>query len=90
MNEDLCSLISDYVHLEGNANPAYKLCSTAEIGENDEIPPAPSQPVFPPELIKGKLYLQYLHRHSDIHASIKRKDSKTLQSTGDSFLSTDA
>ncbi|XP_022825812.1 RING finger protein 17 [Spodoptera litura] len=52
VNEDLCSLVSDYVHLEGNVKSVYKMYSTAELGDNVEIPPAPATPVLPPELVK--------------------------------------
>ncbi|XP_048477587.1 RING finger protein 17 isoform X5 [Plutella xylostella] len=52
VNEDLCALISDYVHLEGNANSVYKLKRTPEIGEGVEVPPAPPKPVFPPDMFK--------------------------------------
>uniref|UniRef100_A0A2A4JVM1 RING finger protein 17 n=1 Tax=Heliothis virescens TaxID=7102 RepID=A0A2A4JVM1_HELVI len=52
VNEDLCSLISDYVHLEGNVKSVYKLYATSEIGDDVEIPPAPTSIVYPPELPK--------------------------------------
>nr|XP_021195097.2 RING finger protein 17 [Helicoverpa armigera] len=52
VNEDLCSLISDYVHLEGNVKSVYKLYSTSEIGDDVEIPPPPNSLVYPPELPK--------------------------------------
>ncbi|KAJ8718994.1 hypothetical protein PYW07_016550 [Mythimna separata] len=52
VNEDLCALMSDYVHLEGNVKSVYKLHSTSEIGDDVEIPPAPNSPVYPPELPK--------------------------------------
>ena len=55
VNEDLCSLMSDYVHLEGNVKSVYKLRSTSELGDDVEVPPAPTAPVYPPELPKGMM-----------------------------------
>ncbi|XP_028170553.1 uncharacterized protein LOC114360174 [Ostrinia furnacalis] len=52
VNEDLCALITDYIHLEGNVKSVYKLQSTLELGADVEIPPAPTAPVYPPELPK--------------------------------------
>lgn len=53
VNDDLCTLISDYIHLEGNADSMYKLKSITELGDDVEIPPPPIAPVYPPELPKG-------------------------------------
>ncbi|XP_075975850.1 tudor domain-containing protein qin isoform X2 [Anticarsia gemmatalis] len=50
VNEDLVSLINDYVHLEGNVKSVYKLYSTTELSDDVEIPPPPNAPVLPPEL----------------------------------------
>ncbi|XP_049870616.1 tudor domain-containing protein 1 [Pectinophora gossypiella] len=52
VNEDVCTLVSDYIHLEGNANTVYKLRRTADLAEGVEIPPPPPAPVYPPELPK--------------------------------------
>ncbi|XP_047997601.1 uncharacterized protein LOC125235178 [Leguminivora glycinivorella] len=52
VNDDVCNLISDYIHLEGNAKSGYSLILTAELEEGTEIPPAPIAPVYPPELPK--------------------------------------
>ncbi|KAI5646943.1 b-box zinc finger domain-containing protein [Phthorimaea operculella] len=52
VNEDLCSLVSDYIHLEGNANSVYLLRAGKDLGEGEELPPPPPAPVFPPELPK--------------------------------------
>ncbi|CAH0584434.1 unnamed protein product [Chrysodeixis includens] len=52
VNDDLCTLINDYVHLEGNVKSLYKLYTPSELGDDVEIPPPPVQAVFPPELIK--------------------------------------
>ncbi|KAJ8724466.1 hypothetical protein PYW08_015940 [Mythimna loreyi] len=52
VNEDLCALMSDYVHLEGNVKSVYKLHSTSELGDDLEIPPPPNAPVYPPEIPK--------------------------------------
>ncbi|KAL0832049.1 hypothetical protein ABMA28_001543 [Loxostege sticticalis] len=52
VNEDICALVTDYIHLEGNVKSMYKLQSTSELGEGVEIPPPPTAPVFPPELPK--------------------------------------
>lgn len=49
--------MSDYVHLEGNVKSVYKLQSTSELGDDVEIPPAPNAPVYPPELPKGKSWM---------------------------------
>lgn len=54
MNEDLCSLINDYVQLEGNVKSVYKLASSSELSDDVDVPAAPTAPVFPPELPKGK------------------------------------
>ncbi|KAJ0177771.1 hypothetical protein K1T71_006644 [Dendrolimus kikuchii] len=48
VNEDLCNVVSDYVHLEGNESYTYKLYSTSELGDI-ELPPPPKAPVYPPE-----------------------------------------
>lgn len=55
VNDDLCALVSDYIHLEGNANSMYKLKSTIELGDV-EVPPPPVAPVYPPVLLKGAFY----------------------------------
>ncbi|CAB3235551.1 unnamed protein product [Arctia plantaginis] len=64
VNEDLCSLINDYVQLEGNVKSVYKLYSTAELDGDVEIPPPPKAPVLPPELPK------------DVRDAVKPKSEK--------------
>lgn len=59
VNDDLCTLVSDYIHLEGNANSVYKLKSTTELGDDVEVPRAPVAPVYPPELPKGTFYSKF-------------------------------
>ncbi|KAI8420942.1 hypothetical protein MSG28_008096, partial [Choristoneura fumiferana] len=56
MNEDLCNLLCDYMHLEGNAKAGYSLRSAAELGDDVEIPPPPPVPVYPPEIPKASVY----------------------------------
>ncbi|XP_045496317.1 RING finger protein 17 [Colias croceus] len=53
VNEELSDKVKDYVHLAGNGNFEFKLCSTSEI-ENAkiEIPAAPSSVVYPPQLVQ--------------------------------------
>lgn len=53
VNEDLCALVTDYIHLEGNIKSVYKLQATSELDADVEIPPPPAAPVYPPELPKG-------------------------------------
>lgn len=53
VDEELCALVNDFLHLDGNAEFVYKLQRTQDLGDNIEIPPPPDAPVFPPELPKG-------------------------------------
>ncbi|XP_045767145.1 RING finger protein 17 [Maniola jurtina] len=53
VKEDLYPLLSDYIKLEGDSNPKYKLYTTTELAEkNVDIPAAPTSIVYPPELVK--------------------------------------
>lgn len=52
VDEELCALVNDFLHLDGNAEFVYKLQRTQDLGDNIEIPPPPDAPVFPPELPK--------------------------------------
>ncbi|XP_038218492.1 tudor domain-containing protein 1 [Zerene cesonia] len=53
VNDELCDKLKDYVHLEGNGNFEYKLCSTSEVEKSQiEIPAVPSTVVYPPQLVQ--------------------------------------
>lgn len=53
VNEDLNELISDYIHLEGNATSVYKLRTPEELGEGVDIPSPPPTLVYPPQMPRG-------------------------------------
>ncbi|KAL4711424.1 hypothetical protein ACJJTC_016178 [Scirpophaga incertulas] len=51
VKEDLCTLVTEYIKIEGTAETSYKLIATSELGDI-KIPPPPSCLVYPPELPK--------------------------------------
>lgn len=82
VNEDLCSLINDYIHLEGNVSSVYKLYSTNELGEDVEIPPAPKAPVLPPELPKDVRETQHKPKVEKESKSLHKKVPKYRSKSG--------
>ncbi|CAH0752000.1 unnamed protein product [Diatraea saccharalis] len=70
VNEDLCALVTDYIHLEGNVKSVYRLQSTSDLGQDFELPPPPVAPVFPPDLPKDV-------RQQSKNKNIKKDNSKS-------------
>ncbi|XP_013173923.1 PREDICTED: uncharacterized protein LOC106122488 isoform X1 [Papilio xuthus] len=72
VNEEVCNLLANFIHLDGETDGTFKLLTTDEIDPNIDIPPPPVAPVFPPELPKDVRV-----KRSENKADIEKDNTKS-------------
>nr|XP_034828420.1 RING finger protein 17 [Maniola hyperantus] len=85
VKEDLYPLLSDYIKLEGDSNPKYKLYTTTELTEqNADIPAAPPSIMYPPDLVRDVRQLNKQKPKEDTkqHTFVKNVPTYRSNKTG--------